>query len=83
MWKIEREPNSKPSVLRLSGRIQGAHLAELERLLQTESDQRAILDLAGLKLVDQDVVTFLANRESAGIKLRNCPAYIREWIDRL
>lgn len=58
-------------------------MTELESLLQSESDQRVILDLAGVKLVDQDVVAFLANRECAGIKLRNCPAYIREWINRL
>jgi hypothetical protein len=83
MWKIDREPNTKPGVLKLSGRIQGGDLAQLESLIGTESDRHVILDLAGVKLVDQDVVVFLADRESAGARLRNCPPYIREWITRL
>jgi hypothetical protein len=83
MWKIEREPDSNPRILRLSGRIQGDHLAELERLIRIESEVRLTLDLGGVKLVDHEVVTFLAQRESDGIKLRNCPGYIREWINRL
>ena len=83
MWKMEREPDDERSVLRLSGRIQGDHLAELEGLIKIESERCVILDLAGVKLVDQEVVTFLAGRENDGIKLRNCPGYIREWINRL
>jgi hypothetical protein len=35
-----------------------------------------------VKLVDRDEVSFLAGCEAKGIKLANCPAYIREWIER-
>jgi hypothetical protein len=35
-----------------------------------------------VKLVDQEVVRFLLSCEAGGIRLRNCPAYIREWIRR-
>ncbi len=84
MWKIERGSDNECRILRLSGRIQGDHLTELGSFLEAESNgERLVLDLAGVKLVDHDVVSFLANRESAGVKLRNCPAYIREWINRL
>ncbi len=83
MWKIDREPDAKPGVLKLSGRIQGGDLAQLGSLIGIESDLHVVLDLAGVKLVDQDVVVFFADRESAGVKLRNCPPYIREWINRL
>jgi hypothetical protein len=31
--------------------------------------------------VDQDVVSFLRGCEADGIQLRNCPAYIRVWIN--
>ena len=31
-------------------------------------------------LVDREVVKLLALSEANGIELRNCPAYIREWI---
>jgi ABC-type transporter Mla MlaB component len=84
VWKINRAPDSECGVLRLSGRIQGDDLAELGSFLEAESNgQPLILDLAGVKLVDYEVVSFLANRENAGVKLRNCPGYIREWINAL
>jgi len=36
--------------------------------------------LKDVRLVDQDAVTFLAECEASGARLRNCPAYIRNWI---
>ena len=41
-----------------------------------------VIDLKEVTLVDRDAVTFLALSETGGIELRNCPAYIREWVDR-
>jgi uncharacterized protein YlaN (UPF0358 family) len=38
------------------------------------------LDVIDLKLVDQDAVNFLRRCEADNITLKNCPAYIREWI---
>ena len=29
-----------------------------------------------------DVIGFLARRKADGVKLENCPAYIREWMER-
>jgi hypothetical protein len=54
---------------------------DLEALLKSESSDRDIvLDLRHVKLVDRGAVRFLASREGAGTELRNCSAYIREWI---
>lgn len=39
-----------------------------------------VLDLEEVKLVDRDAVRFLAQVEAAGTELRNCSAFIREWI---
>ena len=39
-------------------------------------------DLKDLTLVDRDAVRFLKSCEAGGITLKNCPAYIREWIAR-
>jgi hypothetical protein len=59
VWKINRAPDSECGVLRLSGRIQGDDLAELGSFLEAESNsQPLILDLAGVKLVDHEVVYF-------------------------
>ena len=33
-----------------------------------------------MKLVDREAVSFIARCEASGIRLENCPAYVREWI---
>ena len=40
----------------------------------------AAIELAELELVDREAVKLLSRAEAEGIELRNCPAYIREWI---
>jgi hypothetical protein len=68
-------------VFTLTGRIQTDQVSDLHALLRSESsDLDIVLDLRHIKLVDRDAVQFLANSEVAGTELRNCSAYIREWI---
>jgi hypothetical protein len=50
-------------------------------LLQDERSGVAI-DLKDVLLVDREAVKLLALSETNGTELRNCPAYIREWITR-
>jgi anti-anti-sigma regulatory factor len=81
MLKIMRALNGEV-VFHLSGRMDAENIAELEALLRKEaSDSRKVLNLKDLTLVDQDVVRFLRGCEAVGIQLRNCPAYIRAWIN--
>jgi len=69
-------------VFSLSGRIQVEDVAELQRLLGLESaGQDIAFDLRDITLVDRDAVKFLASCEAENIRLENCPAYIREWIE--
>jgi anti-anti-sigma regulatory factor len=80
MLKITRAVNGEV-VIKLSGRMGAENLGELEKMIGTESGgRRIILDLKDLKLVDQDAVNFLKRCEADNITLKNCPAYIREWI---
>jgi hypothetical protein len=80
MLKITRAANGEV-VIKLSGRMGTENLGELEKLVSAEADgRRIILDLKDLKLVDQDAVNFLRRCEGGSIQLKNCPAYIREWI---
>lgn len=66
----------------LSGRIEAEDVVELQRLLGLEAPMETIgFDLQDVTLVDREAVKFLANRQAAGLKLENCPAYIREWIE--
>ena len=83
MFKIQRSANGKFVVFTLSGRIKPPGLAELQKLLECEAgDHNLVLDLNEVKLVDREAVGFLASCEAKNIKLANCPAYIREWIER-
>jgi anti-anti-sigma regulatory factor len=81
MLKIMRALNGDV-VFYLSGRMDVENIGELETLLRKEaSDSRIVLDLKDLTLVDHDGVGFLKGCEADGIQLRNCPAYIRVWIN--
>ena len=84
MWKMQKISDGQRLLLSISGRIEGEELFELQRaLVALETGHRSIeLDLREVKLVDQEVVTFLACLEVGGTALRNCPSYIREWISR-
>ena len=68
-------------VFRVSGRITAQELGLLEDLLRQESGTVAI-DLKEVLLADREAVKLLAFSEDNGVELRNCPAYIREWITR-
>ncbi len=82
MLKITRAANGEV-IFTVSGRMDAEHLAELKALFSSEANGRRIaLDLRDLTLVDQGAVSFLERCEADNIQLKNCPAYIREWITR-
>jgi len=37
--------------------------------------------LKEVTVVERDAVRFLANAEAAGIRIVNCPDYVRRWIE--
>lgn len=84
MWKLRKLKDGDRMVLSISGRVEGEELFELQREVCSEEPgiHTVELDLESLRLVDQQAVTFLACCEISGILLRNCPSYIREWIER-
>jgi anti-anti-sigma regulatory factor len=80
MLRIQRSSNCGV-VFSLSGHIEMEDAAELQRLLSLEAaGQDIAFDLQDLTLVDRDALRFLARCEARGIKMKNCPAYVREWI---
>jgi hypothetical protein len=82
MLKIRRFDDDKVASFALSGRIEHDHVEELKVLFGAEPRLRRVrLDLEEVTLVDREAVHFLAACEAGGIKLENCPSYIREWID--
>jgi len=82
MLKIQRATNGE-TVFKLIGRMDAGNVKELKEVFQEESNgRRVVLDLRDLILVDRDAVKFLERCETDSFELRNCPAYIREWITR-
>jgi anti-anti-sigma regulatory factor len=82
MLKIRRAANGEV-VFTLSGRMDAENIGEMKSLFKSEAKgRRIVLDLRDLTLVDQAAVSFLERSEADSIQLKNCPAYIREWIAR-
>jgi len=81
--KIERSERQGSAVFVLSGWFEAEHIEELGGLFKQEKEATAIvLDLKEVRLADRGAVQFLAQCESVGVRLVNCPAYIREWIGK-
>jgi hypothetical protein len=79
--RIERSERQRFTVFTLIGRIEAEHIAELIELFDRDY-QNIILDMEEVRLADRGAVRFLRACEGYGMKLENCPAYIREWMDR-
>jgi hypothetical protein len=82
MYRITSKKNGEVSFI-VSGHMDSECVAELKTMFSVEAEGWCIvLDLRELTLVDEDAVRFLAGCEKDGIELKNCPAYVREWIRR-
>ena len=81
MLRIEIVTDGRSIILKLSGRIDEEHLAQLHSEIQ-KSGAVSSLDLRDVNLVDRSSVRFLTQCESQGIELLNCPLYIQEWMSR-
>ena len=81
MIRIETSESGDSVTFALIGRIERNDLPELKRVIGSYN-QPVVLDLKGVKLIDREAVTFLANFETDNATITNCPPYIREWIRR-
>jgi len=80
--KIQRMVKRNGAIFSLCGRIDAKEVPELQRLMAAEGQKYVVLDLKEVKLIDREALRFLASCKENGIKVENCPAYIREWILR-
>lgn len=79
--RIERSERDGFIVFTLTGRIEAEQVAELKELFDMDH-QNTILDLREVRLADHVAIRFLRGCEADGVKLENCPGYIREWMER-
>ena len=72
-------------VFRVSGRIDRASVEVLQELSANEETAKGslALDLTQVTVVSLEAVRALSVAEANGIELRNCPAYVCEWISRV
>ncbi len=80
-FRIDETRERRRVSFRLIGRLRGENLPEVGQQIAGGGGS-VVLDLDDLTLVDLEVVRFLNDAEGAGIELRNCPPFIRAWIDR-
>ena len=79
-YRIHRSATPDTVVFALSGDMDIEHATRLREFLANESNGRVTLDLKDVTLVDRAAVRFLAGAEGAGIRIVNCPEYVRSWI---
>lgn len=81
--RIERSQRQGLTTFVISGRVDQEYISELKRLFGPRKHYTSIIaDLAEVTQADRDAVMFLARCEADGMRLQNCPGYIREWIDK-
>jgi hypothetical protein len=82
-FRIETAARGRFSVFILSGRLETQAIAELRRFVELQTGCRNIvLDLKDVGVIDREVMRFFLRCEADGVKLENCPSYIREWMER-
>jgi hypothetical protein len=66
------------------GRIDVTCVEVLRELREKEKTTKGglAIDLTEVSLVSREAVEALALAEANGLELKNCPAYIREWVSQ-
>ena len=82
-FRIQTTVNEENVTFAVSGRLDVDGIAELKRLLdEYRNAHRLVLDLKDVGLVDRFTIQSLTAFEDNGVRLVNCPSYIRDWILR-
>ena len=70
--------------LAISGNVSQEALAEIALLIDhaRRDHERVILDLSEVTLLDPAAAQFFADQFRGGVRLSDCPVYIRRWIAR-
>jgi hypothetical protein len=81
MLRIETELDGARIILRLIGRVRFNCIEELRQRIENQKSH-TVLDLAEVDLIDLQSIRFLRECQDRKIELRNCSAYVLEWIRR-
>ncbi|MEO8484597.1 MAG: alpha/beta fold hydrolase [Acidobacteriota bacterium] len=80
VYRIERSAGTGVVVFVLGGEMDSEHAARLRDLITVDAECRVLVDLLDVTFVDRAAMRFLARVEAQGVRLVNCPEYVRRWI---
>ncbi|MBV9610873.1 MAG: hypothetical protein JO091_00300 [Acidobacteriaceae bacterium] len=87
LYKIisESHPSEGRVTLLLNGKFGEEALADLEHSISEArgAQQRVVIDLSEVTLVDRKTVQYFSSQASETVKLVNCPIYLRSWITQV
>jgi ABC-type transporter Mla MlaB component len=71
-------------ILAIAGNVSQDALPEIALLIDhgRRDHEKVILDLSEVTLLDPAAAQFFAEQFRGGVRLVNCPVYIRRWIAR-
>ena len=71
-------------ILAIAGNVSAEALPEIALLIDhgRRDHEKVILDLGEVTLIDPAAAQFFAEQFRGGVRLVNCPVYIRRWIAR-
>jgi hypothetical protein len=74
---------SKSAACRGKSKSRGIALGSISKTRQKNLEQvsRSWTTRREVRLADRDAVKFLKDCEARGMKLENCPEYVREWME--
>jgi hypothetical protein len=78
-------PAQYPNVrIRVSGKLFEGHLAYLDQLVQSAIDCQLwpLLSLSQLEELDHAALCYLIDGENRHFGIVQCPAFIRDWMER-
>ena len=79
-YRINRSGTPDSVVFILSGEMEIEHVTRLQEFIAEEAHNRITLDLKDITIADRVAVRFLVEAEARGIRVTNCPEYVRSWI---
>ncbi len=83
-FKITAEPHpaERSVTLLLDGKFSEDALPALRQSISTarQENQEVCIDLSEVTLVDRKAVQYFSQQTANGVKIVNCPVYLRQWI---
>lgn len=82
-YRIQTSVNEDAVTFAVSGQLGIKGIAELKKLIKGYAESKSlVVDLKEVRFVDRSSILSLTSFERAGVRLVNCPLYVRDWILR-